>query len=96
MYRAFLLVNGRLSAVSGKFTWKLKEFLLSFADGHVEAVADSPHAAAEVTAEFADCFFSVPLGDVCLLFVGFDADVYVLSAEVCLYGFCYLVAKLGG
>ena len=79
---------------SGLFCWS-EELLLSFADGHVEAVANGAHAASKVSAEFTDCFFAVPLSNVCLLFVGFDADVDVLTAEVCLYGFRYLVAKLG-
>ena len=70
--------------------------LLTFADGHVEAVADGAHAAAEVTAEFSDCFFAVPFCYICLLFVGFDADVDVLTSKIFLYGFCYRVSELGG
>lgn len=69
--------------------------MLSFADGLVEAVADGSHAAAEVAAELADSFFAVPLGYVGLFFVGFDADVDVLAAEVFLDGFCYVVAEFG-
>jgi len=94
--RAFLLINSRLSGFSGKFTEDSEQCLLPFDGGHVEAVADGSHAAAEVAAEFADGFFAVPLGYVGLFFVGFDANVDVLAAKVCLYGFCYWVAKLGG
>lgn len=93
--RAFLLVNGRLSGVSGKFTEESEKGLLPFDGGHVEAVADGAHRAAEVTAEFADALFAVPFGDVSLFGIGLDADVDVLTAEVFLYGFCYMVTIFG-
>ncbi len=59
-------------------------------------MADGPHTAAEVSAELADGFFAVPLGDVGLFFVGFDADVDVLAAKVFLDGFGYVVAVFLG
>jgi hypothetical protein len=94
-FRAFLLVNGRLPGVSGKFTEDSEQRLLPFDGGHVEAVADGSHGAAEVTAEFADTLFAVPFGDVCLLGIGLDADVDVLPAKVFLHGFCYMVTIFG-
>ena len=83
--RAFLLVNGRLPGVSGKFTEDSEKALLPFDGGHVEAMADGSHAAPEVTAKFSDGFFAVPLSNVGLLGIGLDANVDVLPAEVFLY-----------